>query len=199
MKTYPDKAEALLAALRKLPSIGPRSAERILLFLLDQDRAPAQTLAVALEEALRHVGFCERCGFFSEGPLCTICQDAMRDRSLLCVVARRQDVLRLEQSGRFKGLYHVLGQRLSPLQGIGPQELPVGPLLARLQKERPAEVILALGSDAEGHTTALYLAPLIKKQGIRTSLLAVGLPAGTGLEYADSVTLGYAFSGRQEI
>jgi recombination protein RecR len=199
MKAYPPKVEALLAALRRLPSVGPRSAERMALFLLDEDRSPGDALRQALEEALQGVGFCQACGFFSEGPLCIICQDPMRDRSLLCVVARRQDVLRLEQSGRYRGLYHVLGRRLAPLQGIGPEELPVDPLLARIEKERPAEVILALGSDAEGHTTALYLAPLLKKKGVRATILAVGLPAGTGLEYADSVTLGYAFSGRQEI
>lgn len=199
MTEYPPAFQELLAALRQLPSVGPRSAERLALFLLESPPAVSERLAESLLDARRKIIPCPRCGFYAEGPLCTICADNKRDRQVWCVVEQPSDVLQLEKSGSFRGLYHVLGGRLSPLDGVGPEQLRIGSLQSRLDAEKPAEVILALGADVEGETTALYLAPILKKAGVRVTRLATGLPAGGGLEFADSVTLGYALSGRREL
>ncbi len=207
MADYPPSFTDLLAALRQLPSVGARSAERLALFLVDAKPEVGARLASALVAVARNIVPCRDCGFYAEREegesevLCPICRDAGRDGSLWCLVERADDVVKFEKAagGGFRGLYHVLGGKLSPLEGIGPEELRVAPLLARLGTRPPKEVILALGTDVEGETTALYLAPLLKERGVAVSRLATGLPAGGGLEFADSVTLGYALAGRREI
>ncbi|SDU02401.1 DNA replication and repair protein RecR [Verrucomicrobium sp. GAS474] len=212
MADYPPSFSELIAALRQLPSVGARSAERLALFLVGAGPEVGGRLAAALTQAGRNIVACRECGFYAEreaeeghggeeGVLCPICRDGSRDGSLWCLVEQADDVVKFEKAagGGFRGLYHVLGGKLSPLEGIGPDELRIAPMLARLATRPPKEVILALGTDVEGETTALYLAPLLKARGVAVSRLATGLPAGGGLEFADSVTLGYALAGRREI
>ena len=201
MTEYPPAFVELVEALRQLPSIGPRSAERHALFLLHAGPVVSERLATALGRARTEIHPCRHCGFYAQGldALCSICSNPQRDTSLWCVVERPSDVVKLEKSNFFRGLYHVLGGRLSPLDNVGPEDLSIAKMEERLQKTPPREVVLALAIDAEGETTALYLAPLLKKAGVKVSRLAMGLPAGGGLEYADSVTLGYALSGRREL
>ncbi len=199
MLDYPPAFQELIAALRQLPSVGPRSAERLALYLLESPALVSDRIATAITEARHRILPCPQCGFYAEGPLCTICSDQKRERQVWCVVEQPSDVLKLEKSGSFRGLYHVLGGRLSPLDGVGPEQLRIGALQSRVAKEKPTEIILALGADVEGETTALYLVPLLKGSGVRVTRLATGLPAGGGLEFADSVTLGYALSGRREM
>jgi recombination protein RecR len=196
---YPAAFQELIAALRQLPSVGPRSAERLALYLMENDASISHRLATALTCAKEQIRPCPQCGFFSQGDLCAICRDSSRDTGLWCVVEHAGDMLKLEKSGTWRGLYHILGGRLSPLDGIGPEQLAIAPLLARISQHSPREIVLALGADVEGETTALYLAPLLKEKGVKVSRLATGLPAGGGLEFADSVTLGYALAGRREI
>ena len=206
MAEYPPSFQELIDALRQLPSVGARSAERLALFLSGPKARQGQAgerIARALLAAAEKIVPCPQCGFFSEDGegLCPICRDASRDAGLWCLVEQPSDVVKFEKAAAagFRGLYHVLGGKLSPLEGIGPEELSVAPLLARIARQAPREVILALGTDVEGETTALYLAPLLKERGVKVSRLATGLPAGGGLEFADSVTLGYALAGRQPV
>ncbi len=199
MADYPPTVRELLAAMRELPSIGPRSAERLVLFLLEETKGTKERLARLLQAAGTRVHPCTRCGFYAEEELCELCRDPVRDPLLWCVVASPGDVLRIERASAFRGIYHVLGRKLSPLDGVGPEEIPTGLLLARIEREHPREIILALGTDAEGEATALYLGQILKKTGSRISSLATGLPAGGGLEFADSVTLSYALAGRREL
>lgn len=201
MTGYPPAFTALVEALRQLPSVGPRSAERHALFLLQADAGVSERLAAAITAARREIHACRQCGFYAQGPdaLCPICSDPQRDTTLWCIVEQASDVIKLEKSNFFRGLYHVLGGRLSPLDKIGPEDLSIALMEKRLAQSPPREAVLALAADAEGETTALYLAPILKHSGVKVSRLAMGLPAGGGLEYADSVTLGYALSGRREL
>ena len=201
MTDYPPAFTELIEALRQLPSVGARSAERHALFLLQADAAVSERLATALTKARAEIGPCRRCGFYAQGAdsLCSICANPQRDATLWCVVEQASDVIKLEKSNFFRGLYHVLGGRLSPLDRVGPEDLSIAKMEQRLAEAPPKEAVLALAADAEGETTALYLAPILKKAGVKVSRLAMGLPAGGGLEYADSVTLGYALSGRREL
>lgn len=199
MADYPPAALRLVAALRKLPGIGPRSAERLALHLLSAPPGAAKDLAHALQEARNQIHPCAECGFFSEEGLCEICRDKNRDSSLLCVVEHAPDVLNFERSAAFKGKYHVLGGLLSPLDGIGPEELKIPDLLALAKKNRTKEVILGFGTDARGETTAIYLARELSALGLKITRLATGVAAGSGLEFVDSITLGQALSHRREI
>lgn len=201
MTEYPPAFTELVEALRQLPSVGPRSAERHALFLLQADAKVSERLAVALTKARAEIHPCRHCGFYAQGvdSLCSICSNPQRDTTLWCIVEQASDVIKLEKSNFFRGLYHVLGGRLSPLDHVGPEDLSIAKMEQRLAEAPPKEVVLALAADAEGETTALYLAPILKKAGVKVSRLAMGLPAGGGLEYADSVTLGYALSGRREL
>ena len=201
MTEYPTAFNELVEALRQLPSVGPRSAERHALYLLQADAAVSERLASALIKAHAEIHPCRHCGFYAQGvdSLCSICSNPQRDSTLWCVVEQASDVIKLEKSNFFRGLYHVLGGRLSPLDHVGPEDLSIAKMEQRLAEAPPKEVVLALAADAEGETTALYLAPILKKAGVKVSRLAMGLPAGGGLEYADSVTLGYALSGRREL
>jgi recombination protein RecR len=201
MTEYPPAFTELVEALRQLPSVGPRSAERHALFLLQAKPEVSERLAAAVAKARTEIHPCRHCGFYAQGvdSLCSICSSSQRDTTLWCVVEQPSDVIKLEKSNFFRGLYHVLGGRLSPLDHVGPEDLSIAKMEQRLKEAPPREAVLALAADAEGETTALYLAPILKNAGVKVSRLAMGLPAGGGLEYADSVTLGYALSGRREL
>lgn len=192
---YPEAVGKLVDELRRLPGVGPRSAERIAIWLLQSARAEPLVLAAALEKAKAEVMACPTCGFFATAEHCAICSDSSRD-SVLCVVEQATDVLPLERSGAFKGRYHCLGGKLSPLDNVTPDDLRIGPLLRRIEHEHVTEVILAPGSDVEGEATANYLAGLLKGK-CHVTRIAQGLPAGGGLEHADALTLARALEGRR--
>jgi recombination protein RecR len=199
MAALPEPLLHLIAALTKLPGIGPRSAERIALHLVQTDAPAVDKLSHALVEARQKIGLCETCGSLTELGKCGFCQDPRRDSSLVCVVERPVDVFTMEKANSFRGRYHVLGGRISPLNGVQPEDLRISQLEGRLKSEPIQEVILALGTDVEGDATAFYLARRLGGGGVRVSRLAHGLPAGSGLEYADEVTLGRALEGRREL
>jgi recombination protein RecR len=199
MASLPAPVTALVAGLKGLPGIGPRSAERLALHLVQADRAAVRQLAEALVAAREKVAACERCGALTETQPCEFCTAPGRDGAVLCVVERALDVLSFEKSGSFKGRYHVLGGRLSPLDGVGPEDLRVAELEARLEPEGVREIILALASDVEGDATSHYLAKRLASRGLRVTRLAQGIPAGSGLEFADELTLSRALEGRREV
>lgn len=194
---YPRPVLEMIAALKRMPGVGSRGAERLALWFLQQGRNEARQLATALTTAADTVGNCPECGFFAEqGSRCTACNDPTRDASLLCVVEQPTDVLPIERCGTFRGLYHCLGGKISPLDGIMPEDLAVDKLIERVQAHPGCEVILAVGSDVEGEATALYLAELLGKYPCRCTRLAQGMPAGAGLGHADAITLMRALAGR---
>ena len=194
---YPEPVSALIEELRHLPGVGPRSAERIALWILQNAKANPGKLAGALERAAREVTACGTCGFFSTAAGCPVCSDGKRDRTQLCVVEQATDVLPIERSGAFRGLYHCLGGKLSPLDNVTPDDLRIGPLLRRVEELKGVEVILAVGADVEGEATAHYLAELLHGKECGVTRLAQGLPAGGDLEHADALTLSRAFEGRR--
>lgn len=197
--SYPGPIQALVAELKRMPGIGPRSAERIALWMVQNKDARPKEIATAIEAAATQIRPCPSCGFFTMDALCEFCADPSRDASTLCVVEQPTDILPLERTGGFRGRYHALGGRISPLDHIGSEDLRIAELLARVQSEKPAEVILALGSDVEGEATASYLASLLRASGVTISRLAQGLPAGGGLEHADELTISRALAGRQKL
>jgi recombination protein RecR len=199
MAVLPEPVTALVAALSKLPGIGPRSAERIALHLVQAESGAVRLLADAIVHARERVRFCEICGSLTEPSPCKFCTDPRRDSSLLCVVERAVDILNLEKSGTFRGRYHVLGGRISPLDGIQPEDLRISELESRLATEPVKEVIIALGTDVEGDATSFYLARRLSREGLSVTRIAHGLPAGSGLEFADELTLSRALEGRREI
>ncbi len=197
---YPTPVKALVAAFKRLPGIGPRSAERIAVWMLQHPESDANELAECITAAARAVKPCPTCGFFATQDGCAACDDPKRDETLLCVVEQATDVIPLERAGVFKGRYHCLGGKLSPLDGVGPEDLNIPQLLRRIDRisDRGAiEVILALGSDVEGEATSNYLASLLQPMGCRITRIAQGLPAGGGLEHADDLTLARAMQGRR--
>lgn len=179
-----------------MPGIGPRSAERIALWLVQARNARPNEISEALGAVIRDVKPCAKCGFFSEGELCAICSDETRATETLCVVELATEILPLERTGVFRGRYHALGGRISPLDHIGPDDLRIAQLFERVREEQPAEVILALGADVEGEATANYLAEQLREFPVNVTRIAQGLPAGGGLESADELTLSRALSGR---
>jgi recombination protein RecR len=191
--------DRLVEALRCLPGVGPKSAQRMALHLLERDREGARRLAQALEEAIERVGHCRRCRNLSEQELCGICASPNRETSELCVVESPADVLAIEQSGVHRGLYFVLMGRLSPLDGIGPEELGLELLERRFGEGEVKEVILATNPTVEGETTAHYIAELARRHGVRPTRIAHGVPLGGELEYVDGTTLSRALSERREI
>jgi recombination protein RecR len=195
----PAPVTALAAALGRLPGIGPRSAARLALHVVQSDPASVRQLADTLVQAREQVAPCDRCGALTEVQPCAICTDDRRDGTLLCVVERALDILSLEKSGTFKGRYHALGGKLSPLNGVGPEDLRVAELERRLETEPVKEIVLALGSDVEGDATTHYLAKRLASSGVRITRLAQGLPAGSGLEFADELTLSRALEDRREL
>src|SRR5688572_9599576 len=197
---YPESVKALVGELKRLPGVGPRSAERMAIWLLQHPKADPLSLATALQVAKEEVVPCPVCGFFATRETCGICDDPKRDPSLLCVVEQATDVLPLERSGAFRGRYHCLGGKLSPLDRVSPEDLRIPQLVQRIETaEGEIEVILALGSDVEGEATANYLAELLRGRNCRLTRIAQGLPAGGGLEHADELTLLRAMQGRRSV
>ncbi|MEI6073395.1 MAG: recombination mediator RecR [Verrucomicrobiae bacterium] len=194
---YPAPFLELARELRRLPGIGPRSAERIALWLLSNKDARPAALAATLAAAREMIRSCRRCGFFATGDLCEICAQPSRRGREMCVVEQATDILPLERTGDFGGVYHALGGRLAPLDHIGPEDLRIGPLVARIPDEAPTEIILALSADVEGEATTNYLIEILAPLGVPVTRIAHGLPAGGGLEHADQVTLQRALSGRR--
>ena len=188
----------LIDSLRCLPGVGAKSAQRMAYHLLERDRHGARKLSHALNQAAENVGHCQSCRILTEYDLCDICQSVKRDRHTLCVVETPSDVYAIEQSGSFKGLYFVLMGHLSPLDGIGPQELHLDTLKQRVQSEEITEVILATNATVEGEATAHYLVEMLKPFTNKITRIAHGVPLGGELEYIDSSTLGHAFNGRQD-
>ncbi len=197
MAALPEPLASLISALSKLPGIGPRSAERIALHIVQADRAAISTLAKALVHARESVLPCDNCGALTEKQPCSICADPRRDSSLLCLVERAVDIISLEKPGTYHGKYHVLGGKISPLNGVGPEDLRIGPLQERLTREPIREVIVALPSDVEGDATSFYISKLLTGK-VKVSRIAHGLPVGGGLEFADELTLSRALEGRRE-
>ena len=189
--------QKLLDELERMPGIGPKSAQRVAYWILNSDRASATRLADAIVEVKDTVRFCERCFNYAEGPLCDICTSDRRDAGVICVVSEPRDIPPIERTGVFSGVYHVLGGVLSPMEGVGPDDLHISELLARLAADDVREVVLATSPNVEGETTATYLARLIKPLGVPVSRLASGLPVGGDLEFADEVTLGRAIEARR--
>ena len=191
-----ESFENLVDELGRLPGIGPKSAQRIAYYILRADDASVHRLADALLDVKQAIHFCPRCFNYATGEVCGVCADPKRDQSTICVVAEPRDVQAIERTGTYRGLYHVLGGVISPMDRVGPDQLRIRELMARLGSEPVQEVILATNPDVEGETTASYLARLIKPLGITVSRLASGLPVGGELEYADEVTLGRAIEAR---
>jgi recombination protein RecR len=185
--------------LSKLPGIGKKTAQRLALFILKSELSSVESLLVAIKNLKDKIQLCSRCYNLSENELCEICKSAKRDSSILCVVEEASDVIAIEKTNEFSGLYHVLGGVLSPLSGITPESLKIKELLKRFENEEIQEVILALNPDTEGETTSLYLAKLIKPLGIKVTRLARGIPVGGDLEFSDEATIGRAVLGRISI
>ena len=196
---YPPRLAGLIEALRRLPGVGPRSAQRMAFHLLEKDRAGAAALGEALQGALEHVGRCARCRMFTETELCETCRAPSRDPALLCVLETPADVVAVETGSGYTGRYFVLMGHLSPLDGIGPAELGLESLEAILDEGGVSEVILATNPTVEGEATAHYIAEMCARRGIRASRIAHGVPVGGELEFVDSGTLSHAFAGRQTL
>jgi recombination protein RecR len=192
----PEPITALTEALCRLPGIGPRSAERLALHLVQSEPDVSQRLANAIQSARAKIRLCSVCGALTEADPCSICEDSRRDSALLCVVERPLDIFALEKSGGFRGKYHVLGGRISPMNGVEPEDLRIAELESRLAGV--TEIIVALSTDVEGDATSFYLGKRLAGKGVKVSRIAHGLPAGTGLEFADEVTLSRALEGRRE-
>lgn len=196
---YEGPVQTLIDELGRLPGIGPKSAQRIAFYLLKVDAADAKRLARAIEEAKDRVSWCRRCFNIAEGELCNFCRDERRDSKILCVVEEPRDIVAVERTQEFRGRYHVLQGAISPIEGIGAEQLRIKELLARLDGEGVEEVILATNPNIEGEATAMYLARLLHPLGVRVTRIASGLPVGGDLEYADEVTLGRALEGRRVV
>jgi len=196
---YPPTLNRLIEALRCLPGVGPKSAQRMAFHLLERDRDGAREIAASVGQAIEKLGHCQRCRMFAEGELCPVCTSASRDRSLLCVVESPADVVAIEQSGGYRGSYFVLMGHLSPLDGIGPEQIGIDALERLLGEGEVREVILATNPTVEGEATAHFLAEVVAKRGIRASRIAHGVPVGGELEYVDGGTLAHALAGRQTV
>jgi recombination protein RecR len=196
---YEGAVQDLIDELGRLPGVGPKSAQRIAFHLLSSDPADVRRLVTALTEVKDKVRFCKTCGNVSEQDECRVCRDPRRDLTVICVVEESKDVVAIEKTREFRGRYHVLGGAISPIEGIGPDDLRVKELMTRLASGTVEELILATDPNLEGEATAAYLARLVKPMGLRVTRLASGLPVGGDLEYADEVTLGRAFEGRRQV
>jgi recombination protein RecR len=195
----PEPVTRLIEAFSQLPGIGPKTASRLTFYLLRRPAEQSETLAAALRDLKERIVYCQTCYNITEQSPCAVCQDEARDRSMVCVVEEPLDVLAIERTGEYKGLYHVLHGAISPVEGIGPDELRIDELMRRLDDEPVREVLIATNPNLEGEATAMYLARLLQARGIRVTRLARGLPVGGDLEYADAVTLSRALEGRQEM
>jgi recombination protein RecR len=193
---YEGIIQDLIDELGRLPGVGPKSAQRIAFHIIQSERVDVTRLAEVLKTVKERVKFCTICGNITEEELCKICRDPRRDNTSICVVEESKDVIAIEKTREFKGKYHVLGGAISPIDGIGPENLRIRELMQRLAETQIAEIIIATDPNLEGEATATYLTRLIKPMGVKVSRLASGLPVGGDLEYADEVTLGRAFEGR---
>lgn len=196
---YPREVLELITALKQLPGIGLRGAERMALWLLQTNRGDAEGLAGSIVRAVSEVSHCKECGFFAIGDICAACSDETRDRTTFCVVEQPTDVLPIERSAAYRGLYHCLGGKLSPLDDVEPEDLSMDALLKRVADVPGCEVIIATGSDVEGEATASYLTGLLRERGCKVTRIAQGIPAGAGLGHADALTLMKALQGRTEL
>lgn len=199
MPSLPEPIVALIASLSKLPGIGPRSAERLALHLVQSDGNAVRHLAQTLVQAREKILLCSICGGLTEKNPCDICSDNRRDSSLVCVVERPTDIFSIEKSGTYRGRFHVLGGKISPLNGVEPEDLRIAELEKRFTTEPIREVIVALSTDVEGDATSSYLAKRFSGTSVKVSRIAHGLPAGSGLEFADEITLSRALEGRREM
>jgi recombination protein RecR len=196
---YEGPIQDLIDELSRLPGIGPKSAQRLAFHLLKAPPDDARRLAEAVVRAKERMSFCRECGNVAEGELCRVCRDPGRDPAVICVVEEPKDAAAIEKAGVIKGRYHVLGGAISPLDGIGPEDLRVNELLDRVQRDAVVEVILATNPNLEGNATAMYVAAMLKPARVKVTRLASGLPVGGDLEYADEITLGQALEGRREM
>jgi len=196
--SYPEALKNLVASFSRLPGIGPKTAQRLSFFLIKSSPEEIQGLIFSLQAVKEKIHFCHRCGFYAEDDTCSICQDSTREKTLLCVVERPQDVLSIEKTG-YRGLYHVLQGALSPLSGIGPEDLTINQLIKRVETEAIQEVILATNPSLDGEATAYFIARKLRSYPIRITMIARGLPLGGDLEFADEITLSQAFEGRRDI
>ena len=199
MSTYPPPIEHLIEQFARLPGIGPRSAERLALFVVQSPPGLASELARAIADARTHIRHCSLCGGYTTTDPCALCQSAERDRNTICVVEQPTDIFLIEKSKSFHGIYHCLMGKISPLDKIGPEQLRMAALLERVKKSKPREIILALSADVEGEATAMYLAQELKPLGVPVTRIARGLPVGASLESADELTLGRALEGRSKL
>ena len=199
MTAFEGPVQDLVDELGRLPGIGPKSAQRIAFHLLRLPAEDAKRLARAIVEAKDKVSWCRRCFNIAEGERCRFCRDDTRDPTLICVVEDARDIVAVERTREFRGLYHVLQGAISPIEGIGPEQLRIRELLARVGEEGVREVILATNPNIEGEATAMYLARLLRPLGVKATRIASGLPVGGDLEYADEITLGRALEGRREV
>ncbi|MBM7610493.1 recombination protein RecR [Lysinibacillus composti] len=196
---YPEPISKLIDSFMKLPGIGPKTAARLAFFVLTMKEDTVTTFAKALVDAKRNLTYCSTCGHITDIDPCQICSDQQRDISTICVVQDPKDVIAMEKMRDYHGLYHVLHGAISPMDGVGPEDINVASLITRLQDERVKELILATNPTIEGEATAMYISRLVKPSGIRTTRIAHGLPVGGDLEYADEVTLSKALEGRREL
>jgi recombination protein RecR len=196
---YPPALRELVAQLRRMPGVGPRSAERIALWMVQARENQPEDISRAITNTRTAVRPCKLCGYFATNDLCEICADSSRSVDLLCVVEQPTDILPLEKTSAFRGRYHSLGGRISPLDHVGPEDLRIKELLDRIENEKFTEIIFALAADVEGEATTSYLVDLLKNKGITLTRIARGLPAGTALESADELTLSQALSGRTKL
>jgi recombination protein RecR len=197
LEQLPPALEQLIQELSRLPSVGPKTAQRLAFHILRSDRSRTDALAQSILEVKTRIGYCERCYNIAEGRVCTICSSVRRDQSLVCVVESALDVLAIERTAEYQGLYHVLHGVISPIDGVGPEDIHVPQLVERLQEGGVGEVIVATDADIEGEATAVYLSRVLAPLGVRVTRPAHGLPVGGDLEYADELTLARAMSGRR--
>jgi recombination protein RecR len=197
--SLPEPVSALVAALGRLPGIGPRSAERLALHLVQSEARQVKQLAQALLDAREKIQLCDTCGALTESQPCALCTDDRRDATILCVVETAVDVIKVDKSGAFNGRFHVLGGKISPLNGVEPEDLRIAELDLRVEQGGVGEIIIALGTDVEGDATSNYLAQRLTEKGAKVTRIAHGLPAGSGLEFADELTLSHALEGRREM
>ncbi|WP_010291262.1 recombination mediator RecR [Kurthia massiliensis] len=196
---YPEPISRLIDSFMKLPGIGPKTASRLAFFVLTMEEDSVLTFAKSLVDAKRELTYCSVCGHITDIDPCHICQDPKRDRSMICVVQDTKDVIAMEKMRDYNGLYHVLHGAISPMDGIGPEDINVPTLIKRLHDDEVQELILATNPTIEGEATAMYISRLVKPSGIKTTRIAHGLPVGGDLEYADEVTLSKALEGRREL
>lgn len=199
MPIHSKSLQRLISALHRLPGIGPKSAQRLAFHILKSSRAEANELAQAILAAKENMKSCSVCGNITDSDPCLICDDSTRDGSTICVVEQPQDIFVFEKMGEYKGTYHVLMGALSPLDGVGPDDLKIKELVTRIEQDKIKEVIIATNPNVEGEATAAYLSKLIKPLGVKVTQLAQGMPMGSDLEYADEVTLAKALEGRREV